>query len=154
MTIDSDKDVKIETDEDVGLDDKIKAGAKALGKKIEDPDRDTGAEYEAEKAKERVVDWLMRMINTSIAITAIFLATTFVLSSVTNSAFAQAASMNQTMNDANANSTTQTTTNTDKKLNQTGEAIQGNASEIASNITEGAKDVVGSIGKGLENLGK
>ena len=56
MTIDSDKDVKIETDEDVGLDDKIKAGAKALGKKIEDPDRDTGAEYEAEKAKERVVD--------------------------------------------------------------------------------------------------
>jgi hypothetical protein len=56
MTNDSDKDVKIETDEDVGLDDKIKAGAKALGKKIEDPDRDTGAEYEAEKAKERVVD--------------------------------------------------------------------------------------------------
>ncbi|HJT82993.1 MAG TPA: hypothetical protein VJ697_00800 [Nitrososphaeraceae archaeon] len=51
-----DKDIKIETDEDVGLDDKIKAGAKALGKKIEDPDRDTGAEYEAEKAKERVVD--------------------------------------------------------------------------------------------------
>ena len=48
--------VKIETDEEVGLDDKIKAGARALGKKIEDPDRDTGAEYEAEKAKERVVD--------------------------------------------------------------------------------------------------
>ena len=48
--------LKIETDEDVGLDDKIKAGAKALGKKIEDPDRDTGAEYEAEKTKERVVD--------------------------------------------------------------------------------------------------
>ena len=149
-----DKDIKIETDEDVGLDDKIKAGAKALGKKIEDPDRDTGAEYEAEKAKERVVDWLMRRINTSIAITAIFLATTFVLSSVTNSAFAQAASMNQTMNDANANSTTQTTTNADEKLNQTGEAIQGNASEIGSKITEGAKDVIGSLGKGLENLGK
>ena len=35
---------------------KIKAGARALGKKIEDPDRDTGAEYKAEKAKERVVD--------------------------------------------------------------------------------------------------
>ena len=50
------KDIKIETDEDVGLDDKIKAGAKALGKKIEDPNRDTGAEYEAEKTKERVVD--------------------------------------------------------------------------------------------------
>ncbi|MGE3859701.1 MAG: hypothetical protein AB7F53_06900 [Nitrososphaeraceae archaeon] len=56
MTNDSDKDVKIETGEDVGLDDKIKAGARALGKKIEDPDKDTGAEYEKEKAKERVLD--------------------------------------------------------------------------------------------------
>ncbi len=36
----NDKDIKIETDEEVGLDDKIKAGARALGKKIEDPDRD------------------------------------------------------------------------------------------------------------------
>ncbi|HEX5981234.1 MAG TPA: hypothetical protein VFY77_01075 [Nitrososphaeraceae archaeon] len=52
----TEKDIKIETDDDVGLDDKIKAGARALGKKIEDPDRDTDAEYEAEKAKERVVD--------------------------------------------------------------------------------------------------
>ena len=52
----TDKDMKIETDEDVGLDDKIKAGARALGKKIEDPDRDTDSEYEAEKIKERVVD--------------------------------------------------------------------------------------------------
>ena len=57
------KDIKIETEEDVGLDDKIKAGAKAVGKKIEDPDRDTGAEYEAEKAKERVVDWLSSRIG-------------------------------------------------------------------------------------------
>ncbi|HEX5187233.1 MAG TPA: hypothetical protein VFV86_10120 [Nitrososphaeraceae archaeon] len=94
------------------------------------------------------------MIKTPIAITAIFLATTFVLSIVTNSAFAQADSMNQSMNNASANSTTQTTTNTDEKLNQTGEAIQGNASKIGSKITEGAKDIVGSIGKGLENLGK
>jgi hypothetical protein len=52
----NDKDIKIETGEDVGLDDKIKAGARALGKKIEDPDKDTGAEYEKEKAKERVLD--------------------------------------------------------------------------------------------------
>ena len=52
----TEKDIKIETDDDVGLDDKIKAGARALGKKIEDPDRDTDAEYDAEKAKERVVD--------------------------------------------------------------------------------------------------
>jgi len=51
-----DKDIKIETEEEVGLDDKIKAGARAVGKKIEDPERDTDAEYEAEKAKERVVD--------------------------------------------------------------------------------------------------
>ena len=94
------------------------------------------------------------MVNTSIAITAIFLATTFVLSTGTNSVFAQAASMNQSMNDASANSTTQTKTDADEKLNQTGEAIQGNASEIGSKISEGAKDVIGSLGKGLENLGK
>ena len=50
------KDIKIDTGEDIGLDDKIKAGAKAVGKKIQDPDEDTGAEYETEKAKERVVD--------------------------------------------------------------------------------------------------
>ena len=55
--MENDKDIKIETEEDVGLDDKIKAGARAIGKKIEDPDRDIDAEYEAEKAKERVVDW-------------------------------------------------------------------------------------------------
>jgi hypothetical protein len=56
MAMENDKDIKIETDEDVGLDDKIKAGAKAMGKKMEDPDRDMGEEYEAEKGKERVVD--------------------------------------------------------------------------------------------------
>jgi hypothetical protein len=52
----ADKDIKIETEEEVGIDDKINSGARALGKKIEDPDRDTGSEYEAEKIKERVVD--------------------------------------------------------------------------------------------------
>ena len=30
--MENDKDIKIETDGDVGLDDKIKAGARALGK--------------------------------------------------------------------------------------------------------------------------
>lgn len=40
----------------MSVDDKIKAGARAVGKKMEDPDRDTGQEYEAEKGKERVVD--------------------------------------------------------------------------------------------------
>jgi hypothetical protein len=33
----NDKDIKIETDEDVGLDDKIKAGARALGKRLKAP---------------------------------------------------------------------------------------------------------------------
>lgn len=56
MTSDNDKDIKIETEEDMGLDDKIKASAKAMGKKMEDPDRDTGQEYEAEKGEERVID--------------------------------------------------------------------------------------------------
>ena len=42
-TNENDKDIKIETGEDVGLDDKIKTGARALGKKVEDPDRDTGS---------------------------------------------------------------------------------------------------------------
>jgi len=51
--MENDKDIKIETEEDVGLDDKIKAGAKALGKKMDDTDKDTGSEYEAEKGKER-----------------------------------------------------------------------------------------------------
>jgi hypothetical protein len=41
-----DKDIKkIEPDEDVGLDDKIKAGIKALAKK---PFRETSAEYKAD----------------------------------------------------------------------------------------------------------
>ena len=30
----NDKDIKIETNEEVGLDDKIKAGARALGKRL------------------------------------------------------------------------------------------------------------------------
>ena len=48
------KDIKIETDKDVGLDNKIKVGARAICKKIKDPDRDTAEEYEAEKG--RVMD--------------------------------------------------------------------------------------------------
>jgi hypothetical protein len=38
--------------EDVG--DKIKAGAKAVGNKIKDPDKDLGTEYDKEKLKEKV----------------------------------------------------------------------------------------------------
>ena len=56
ITMENDKDIKIETEEDVGLDDKIKAGAKALGRKIGDPDSDIGSEYNTEKTIERVED--------------------------------------------------------------------------------------------------
>jgi len=38
--------------EDAG--DKIKAGAKAVGNKINDPDKDLGTEYDKEKFKEKV----------------------------------------------------------------------------------------------------
>jgi hypothetical protein len=40
-----DKDIKIEPDEDVGQDDKIKAGVKALAKK---PYSESSAEYKAD----------------------------------------------------------------------------------------------------------
>ena len=40
--------------EDAG--DKMKAGAKAMGAKMEDPDRDMGAQYEKKKAEERLRD--------------------------------------------------------------------------------------------------
>jgi hypothetical protein len=40
--------------EDVG--DKMKAGAKAMGAKLEDPDRDLGAQYEKKKAEENLKD--------------------------------------------------------------------------------------------------
>ena len=40
--------------EDAG--NKMKAGAKAMGAKMEDPDRDVGAEYEKKKAEERLKD--------------------------------------------------------------------------------------------------
>ncbi len=39
--------------EDTG--DKIKAGAKALGKKVEDPDKDLNTKYEKEKFKENFI---------------------------------------------------------------------------------------------------
>ena len=45
MTNDNDKDIKTETGENVGKDDKIKAGVKALAKK---PFRETSAEYKAD----------------------------------------------------------------------------------------------------------
>ena len=50
------KDIKIKREEDLGLDDKIKAGAKAVGRKIGDPESDIGSEYNTEKTIERVED--------------------------------------------------------------------------------------------------
>src|SRR5215216_2858146 len=41
--------------EDAG--DKMKAGAKAIGAKMEDPDRDMGAQYEKKKAEEKLKDY-------------------------------------------------------------------------------------------------
>jgi hypothetical protein len=52
IIMENDKDMKIETDEDAELEAKIKTQARVLGKKIEDPDKDTNTEYEAEKLKE------------------------------------------------------------------------------------------------------
>jgi hypothetical protein len=40
--------------EDAG--DKMKAGAKAMGAKMKDPDRDMGAQYEKNKAEEKLND--------------------------------------------------------------------------------------------------
>lgn len=45
MTNDNDKDIKIETGQDVGKDDKIKAGVKALAKQ---PFKETSAEYQVD----------------------------------------------------------------------------------------------------------
>ena len=45
MTNDNDKDIKIETGEDVWKDDKIKSGVKTLAKK---PFGETSAEYKAD----------------------------------------------------------------------------------------------------------
>jgi hypothetical protein len=40
--------------EDAG--DKLKAGAKAMGAKMDDPDRDLGAQYEKKKTEEKLKD--------------------------------------------------------------------------------------------------
>ena len=45
MTNDNDKDIKLETGDDLGKDDKIKAGVKTLAKK---PYRETSAEYKVD----------------------------------------------------------------------------------------------------------
>jgi hypothetical protein len=54
--VDKDKDIEIKRDEDLGLDEKIKAGAKAVGRKIGDPESNIGSEFDTEKTIERVED--------------------------------------------------------------------------------------------------
>lgn len=52
-------DTKSDTERDVeDAGDKIKAGAKAVANKIKDPDRDLGTEYNKEKIKEKVDQYL------------------------------------------------------------------------------------------------
>ena len=41
-----------------------------------------------------------------------------------------------------------------ESANKTGEAVQGNASDLGANITEGAKNLVGNIGEKLQDIGK
>ena len=43
--------------------DKLKAGAKAVAKKVTDPNRDLGTEYEKEKIKEGAEDYETRSIR-------------------------------------------------------------------------------------------
>jgi hypothetical protein len=50
-------DTKSEAERDLGdAGDKIKAGAKAMGAKMENPDRDLGTQYEKKKAEEKLKD--------------------------------------------------------------------------------------------------
>jgi hypothetical protein len=54
--VDNDKDIEIKSEEYLGLEEKLKAGAKAVGRKIGDPESDIGSEYDTEKTIERVED--------------------------------------------------------------------------------------------------
>ena len=56
MTNDNDKDIKLETGDDVGKDDKIKAGVKALAKK---PYRETSAEYKADSQQNKHIYFIL-----------------------------------------------------------------------------------------------
>jgi hypothetical protein len=53
----NDKDIRIETEEKIGLHDKIKSGARTLDKKIEQPNTNTNSEYEEEKTKEKALQY-------------------------------------------------------------------------------------------------
>ena len=46
--------------------DKLKAGAKAVAKKVTDPSKDLGDEYDKEKGKERAEDFSQTQTNDSV----------------------------------------------------------------------------------------
>jgi hypothetical protein len=54
--VDNDKDIELKREKDLGWDEKRKVGAKAVGRKIGDPESDIGFEYDTEKTIERVED--------------------------------------------------------------------------------------------------
>jgi predicted transcriptional regulator len=78
------------------------------------------------------------------------------------SAFAQSAEkqekegINQTMQDISKSANQPIQKANQTTANETGEAvpIQKNVTDLGANITEGAKDVIGKIGEGLEGLTK
>lgn len=85
------------------------------------------------------------------------------VTALTVSAFAQSAEkqkeeINQTIiQDISKSAANQPIQNASQTTaNETGEAvpIQKNVTDLGANITEGAKDVVGKIGEGLEGLTK
>ena len=81
--------------------------------------------------------------NKMFLIPAAILATVLTFATFTTvSIYAQSEGTNQTMKD------------TGESANKTGEAVQGNASDMGSKISEGAKDFVGNIGDKLQDIGK
>ncbi len=78
------------------------------------------------------------------------------LTALSVSAFAQSEKekgINQTLQDI-SKSTNQPIQNTTQSVNETGKAvpIQENVTKFGSNTTEGAKDLVGKMGEGIQNL--
>ena len=112
------------------------------------------SEYQAEKTKERVVFWLMVLIQSStstVVATTIFIATIVIFLTVTISAFAQWKSMNESLNyfgilaNQTTQNMTQSSTQTDEPVqqddNQTNEASKVNAIDSGSNSTEVPKNI-------------
>ncbi len=64
--------------------------------------------------------------------------------------------MNQNMQDISNSTNLSIQNTTQTTANETGEAfpIQKNVTNFGANITKGAKDLVGNIGEGLQNLTK